>query len=114
MAEQTYPSRRDELLTEFAETRAVMRTFAESRSMAERVFELEADAGIEVTARYIEREIKGPFPFPVSLGFDRRQVEIDIRGKADRVDLLADGTLRVIDYKLGRMPDVKTAVQLAV
>ena len=37
-----------------------------------------------------------------------------LRSKADRIDLLQDGTLRVIDYKLGRAPDRKRALQLPV
>ena len=42
---------------------------------------------------------------------DRR---VAMRGKADRIDLLADGTLRVIDYKLGRAPKPARALQLPV
>jgi len=37
-----------------------------------------------------------------------------VRGKADRLDLLADGTLRVIDYKTGRAPQAGRALQLPV
>ena len=37
-----------------------------------------------------------------------------MRGKVDRIDLLADGTLRVIDYKLGRAPKPARALQLPV
>ena len=33
------------------------------------------------------------------------QRSLAIRGKADRIDLLADGTFRLIDYKLGWPPD---------
>src|SRR4030095_11526298 len=36
------------------------------------------------------------------------------RGKADRIDLMEDGTLSVVDYKLGRLPDVATSLQIAV
>jgi RecB family exonuclease len=39
---------------------------------------------------------------------------VAIRGKADRVDVLGDGSLRVVDYKLGRMPDLATSIQVAV
>src|SRR5690606_36680946 len=38
---------------------------------------------------------------------------ITIRGKADRIDVLHDGRLRVIDYKLGRAPDAES-LQAAV
>lgn len=80
--------------------------------VAERVFELEADSSVPVEARLLEWALTGPFVFPVHHGLARRT--IDIRGKADRIDILADGTLRVVDYKLGRMPDVKTSIQIAV
>jgi RecB family exonuclease len=44
-------------------------------------------------------------------GFARAIIEIN--GKADRIDVFRDGSLRVVDYKLGRMPDLKTSVQIA-
>ena len=40
--------------------------------------------------------------------------QVGLRGKADRIDLLADKTLRIIDYKLGYAPDRKLALQLPV
>jgi RecB family exonuclease len=39
---------------------------------------------------------------------------VQLRGKADRVDLLDDGTFRLIDYKLGWPPDRTRALQLPV
>ncbi len=83
-----------------------------ARGVAERVFELEANAGRGVVRRLLEREVSGTFVFPHLHGFATRRVEI--RGKADRIDVLDDGSLRVIDYKLGRMPDLKTSVQVGV
>ena len=82
-----------------------------ARGVAERVFELEAEAGDEVTARLLEQKIVGPFQFPRLAGLE--QVTVAINGKADRIDVLADGSLRVIDYKLGRMPDLATSIQIA-
>ncbi len=79
--------------------------------LAERVFELEAEEGGEVVARYLEEVLRGPFTFPVLGGLDRATVEI--YGKVDRIDVFRDGSLRVVDYKLGRMPDLKTSVQVA-
>jgi len=35
-----------------------------------------------------------------------------LAAKADRIDLFADGTFRVIDYKLSRAPNLKHVVQL--
>lgn len=80
--------------------------------VADRVFELEAATPADVSDRLLEVAIDGEFVFPAQSGFARRTVAI--RGKADRVDVLSDGSLRVVDYKLGRMPDLATSVQLSV
>jgi RecB family exonuclease len=80
--------------------------------VAERVFELEVDQGAAVTDRQVERELVGTFEFPRLNGLEPRPIAI--RGKADRIDVLADGSLRVVDYKLGRMPDIDASVQIAV
>jgi RecB family exonuclease len=39
---------------------------------------------------------------------------VTLRGKADRLDLLSDGTFRLIDYKLGWPPDRGKALQLPI
>jgi RecB family exonuclease len=39
---------------------------------------------------------------------------VALKGKADRLDLLEDGTFRVIDYKLGWPPDRARALQLPI
>jgi RecB family exonuclease len=83
-----------------------------ARGLAERVFELESDAGGRVVDRLLEFDLRGPFTFPQLLGL--KEKTIDVRGKADRVDVFHDGSLRVIDYKLGRLPDVSTSVQIGV
>jgi RecB family exonuclease len=82
-----------------------------ARGVAERVFELEAEDPGEVVARHLEAVLKGPFRFPILGGFDQRTIEIN--GKADRIDVFRDGSLRVVDYKLGRMPDLKSSIQIA-
>lgn len=84
------------------------------RGVAERVFELEADSGLAVTRRLLETDLVGTFQFPVIRGIAREERGIEIRGKADRIDLLADGSLRVVDYKLGRMPSLDSSIQIAV
>jgi RecB family exonuclease len=61
--------------------------------------------------RLVEHPLNGPFQFPRLSGL--LQVGIEIRGKADRIDVFDDGTLRVIDYKLGRLPD-PTSIQIGV
>ena len=42
----------------------------------------------------------------------RRPARVSLSGKADRVDLLEDGTFRLIDYKLGWPPNRARALQL--
>ena len=94
--------------------RALERTYllgsAASPGLAERAFAVEIEQGIGVVERLLEYEFEGRFDFEGSEG--ARQVEV--RGKVDRIDLLADGTLRVIDYKLGRAPKSARALQLPV
>ena len=82
------------------------------RGIADRVFELESDAGGRIVRRFLEFELRGPFVFPQLQGLTQRSIEI--RGKADRIDVFADDSLRVIDYKLSTLPDLDASVQLAV
>jgi RecB family exonuclease len=80
--------------------------------IADRVFELEVDAGDAIVKRLLETDLRGPFAFPQLGGLKSRVVEI--AGKADRIDILANRRLRVIDYKLSRLPDTKASIQIAV
>ncbi|MEO6223793.1 MAG: PD-(D/E)XK nuclease family protein, partial [Vicinamibacterales bacterium] len=82
-----------------------------ARGVAERVFELEAEDDSEITVRHIEAVLRGPFRFPLLGGLDQRTIEIN--GKADRIDVFRDGSIRVVDYKLGRMPNLKSSIQIA-
>jgi RecB family exonuclease len=79
--------------------------------IALRVFELEADTAGAIAKRLLEVDLKGPFAFPQLGGLKSRTVEI--HGKADRIDVLDTGALRVIDYKLSRLPE-DDAIQIAV
>jgi RecB family exonuclease len=95
--------------------RALERTFllgsAAAAGLADRAFAFEMeDAEAAVLERLLEYELNGTFTFDAG-GTPRA---IPIRAKADRIDLLADGTLRVVDYKLGRAPDRKHALQLPI
>jgi hypothetical protein len=94
--------------------RALERTYllgsAASSGLAERAFAFEIEHGVKVVERFVE------YPFEGTFRFHGGEVErlIPLRGKADRVDLLEDGTLRIVDYKLGRAPKPARALQLAV
>ena len=39
--------------------------------------------------------------------------QVALRSKADRIDLLADGTLRIVDYKTGRAPETQALAAAA-
>ncbi len=83
---------------------------AAAAGLAARAFAFEVEQGTEVLERLLEHTLEGEFVFEGSHGTRR----VRIRGKADRIDLLADGTLRVVDYKLHRAPKPSRAVQLPV
>ncbi len=83
---------------------------AGAAGVAARVLEAELEWPAPVVERLLEYALEGEFAFPAAGG--RRVVRL--RGKADRVDLLADGTLRIVDYKLRRAPDRQVAIQLPV
>ena len=83
---------------------------AASPGLAERVFVSEIEASTEVVERLIEYRIAGRFEF--GDGAKRRMVEL--RGIVDRIDLHADRSFRVIDYKASRPPQPSRALQLPV
>lgn len=94
--------------------RAVERTHllgsAAAPGLAERAFTFEIEQGGDVIERLLEHEIEGAFVFATAAG----PRTVRLRAKADRIDLLSDGTLRVIDYKLGKAPKAARALQLPV
>jgi len=83
---------------------------AAAAGLAERVLAIELDDQAAVVERLLEYAVEGEFEFATPE--ERRRVRV--RGKADRIDLLADGTLRVIDYKLKAAPSRDLAIQLPV
>ncbi|HEY3045586.1 MAG TPA: PD-(D/E)XK nuclease family protein, partial [Vicinamibacterales bacterium] len=78
--------------------------------LGEAVFRMEAERTVPVVARLLEHRLKGEFAFDTAAGPRR----LSVSGKADRIDLLADGTFRVIDYKLGWPPNRARALQLPI
>jgi RecB family exonuclease len=78
--------------------------------LGEAVFRMEIERTVPVVERLLEHSLSGRFTFQ---GADGPR-EIELRGKADRVDLLADGTFRLVDYKLGWPPDKNRALQLPI
>jgi RecB family exonuclease len=94
--------------------RALERTLllgsAAAAGFGERAFAFELDDEVEVVERLLEYELEGRFTFHDA----EASRELALRSKADRIDLLADGTLRLVDYKLGRAPERKRSLQLPV
>ena len=78
--------------------------------LGEAVFRMEAERAVPVVERLLEHELKGSF----SISTESGPRDVTLRGKADRVDLLSDGTFRLIDYKLGWPPDRTRALQLPI
>jgi hypothetical protein len=94
--------------------RALERTYllgsAVAPGLAERAFASEIEHGVAVAERLLEHALEGTFTFN---GFDGSR-QVSLRAKADRIDLLEDGTLRIIDYKIGRAPKLSRSLQLPV
>jgi ATP-dependent helicase/nuclease subunit B len=78
--------------------------------LGEAVFRMEAERPVPVVARLLEHRLKDEFVFETAAGPRR----MSVNGKADRIDLLADGTFRVIDYKMGWPPNRARALQLPI
>ena len=84
---------------------------AVNAGIAHRVFAMEAERAIEIVERLLEFPLQGEFRFRARDGSERT---VTLSAKTDRIDLLADGTLRVIDYKSKKTPDLKIALQLPI
>ncbi|MBA2302263.1 MAG: PD-(D/E)XK nuclease family protein [Acidobacteria bacterium] len=97
-----------------AADRALERTHllgsAAASGLAERAFAFEIEQGGEVVERLLEHVLEGEFTFA---GRDGPR-KVHIKAKADRIDLMADGSLRIIDYKLGKAPKPSRALQLPI
>lgn len=83
---------------------------AAASGLAERAFAFEIEQGGEVVERVLEHVLEGTFTFSGPDGPRR----VSIKAKADRIDLMADGTLRIIDYKLSRAPKPARSLQLPI
>jgi ATP-dependent helicase/nuclease subunit B len=80
-----------------------------STGSVELVLGHEASAPVDVRERWLEYRLEGEF----ALGSpDGRKVAL--RGVADRIDLLSDNRLRVVDYKSGSAPNVSEKLQVAI
>ena len=83
---------------------------AAAPGLAERVFVAEIEGQTGVVERLLEYRIDGRF----ELGRPPARRTVAIRGVVDRIDLHADRTFRVVDYKASRPPHPSRALQLPV
>ena len=83
---------------------------AAAPGLAERAFAFEIEQGGNVIERLLEHELEGDFEFRGASGIR----SVRLRAKADRIDLMADGTIRIVDYKLSKAPKTSRALQLPV
>jgi len=70
--------------------------------------EAERGRGVPVVERLLEYALDGP----TRLGLGETARTVRLAAKADRIDLLEDGTFRVYDYKLSRAPNRNHVAQL--
>jgi RecB family exonuclease len=96
--------------TEAALERTRLLGSAAAVGLGEAVIRMEAERSVGVIGRLLEHRLEGDFTFDTSSG----PRVVSLRGKADRVDLLEDGTFRLVDYKLGWPPNRARALQLAI
>jgi RecB family exonuclease len=78
--------------------------------LGEAVLRMEAERPVAVVERLLEHRLEGEFTIETADG----PRTMALRGKADRLDLLEDGTFRLIDYKLGWPPNRARALQLPI
>jgi RecB family exonuclease len=79
--------------------------------MIDRVLDDDVGYGVPVKRRWSEFPLQGVFTFRQR---DTRERPVSLTGQVDRIDLLEDGTFRIIDYKTGGTPKVNETVQLQV
>jgi RecB family exonuclease len=78
--------------------------------LGDAVFRMEAERPVRVVERQLERSFTAPLTIVVASG----SRTVQVKGKADRLDLLEDGSFRLIDYKLGWPPNRARALQLPI
>ena len=97
-----------------AADRAVARTWllgsAAAPGLAERLFMAEVEHPADLVERRLEVRLDGTYALAGPAGPRR----VALRGTADRIDLHADRTFRVLDYKADRPPRALRSLQLPV
>jgi RecB family exonuclease len=83
---------------------------AAASGLAERAFAFELERRIPIVERLLEHRLEGRFV----MRSGARSGDVQLRGKADRIDVLPDRSIRVIDYKLRKAPASRRALQLPI
>jgi len=94
--------------SERAIERALLVGSAIGAGFGERALRFEAGHEGGLVERLLEVPLDGEYA--LGAGDDARTVRL--RGKADRIDLLEDGTLRLVDYKTGKASDARDLLQV--
>ena len=81
---------------------------AVAAGLGERAFRFEAAQAQALVARELEVPLDGEY----TLGPEARPIRL--RGTADRIDLLGDGTLRLVDYKTGKASNARELLQVKI
>ena len=110
-AELAEPALRSLPPSEAGLERAKLFGSAVGSGIVDRVFTMEAERPAEIRERLMEYELDGTFTFA---GEDGSSRDVRLRAKIDRVDILVDGTFRLIDYKTKYVPDRRLALQLPI
>jgi RecB family exonuclease len=74
------------------------------------VLAAEATMAGDVIGRLLEHSLEGEF----DIAGDKETRRVRLRGKVDRIDLLAGSSFRIVDYKTGRAPEWRRSIQLPV
>ena len=93
-----------------AQERTLLLGSAASPGLAERLLYFEIQLPGTASRRILEERAEGTFDFTSESGTRT----ISLNAVADRIDVLEEGGIRVIDYKLGRPPDKEIGLQLPV
>lgn len=93
-----------------AQERTLLLGSAASPGLAERLLYFEIELPGVAKRRILEERRSGTFIFRSG----ERERHLALEAVADRIDVLEDESLRVVDYKLSKAPDKKLSLQLPV
>jgi RecB family exonuclease len=96
--------------TEAALERTRLLGSSAAAGLGDAVLQMEAERPVAVVERLLEHRFDSTFKVTTTSG----ERNVRLRGVIDRIDLLADHSFRLIDYKLGWPPNKSRALQLPI